>query len=264
MTNLIPAITSVGSIVTSILSAGAAFLAWRTKLNFSKEFKEAKEEQVKATEAQKKAEIEKIKIEIEKKEVQITNLRLQLEVSEKNTPQGILEAHEALKKLYGTLEPELKAFVEKTNNSEFKNKIKLFQAGFEKFEKEIKATLEDKQKHRIARKNAQEAIKKYRNDWITKAFKAVAYIYPDLKRKTFYFDMNDYLELVFHSLIVDNYNLLDKSNFNLKLPTDSYRIAFKEIKNDIIQNLSKEESQELTPYFDYIINNVLSWTRNIK
>ncbi|MDJ0776077.1 MAG: hypothetical protein QNJ49_22070, partial [Mastigocoleus sp. MO_167.B18] len=82
MTNPIPqshtTITSVGSVVASILSAGTAFLAWKTKLRFSKEFTEAKKAQVeaaraqteiaeakvKAAEAQKNAEIEKIKAEI--------------------------------------------------------------------------------------------------------------------------------------------------------------------------------------------------------
>jgi outer membrane murein-binding lipoprotein Lpp len=286
MTDLIPAITTVGSVVASVGSAFAAVLAWRTKLQFSQEFKDAKGAQIDAANekvnaakaqaeaanekvnaanaridainAQKQAEIEKIKVEIERKQIENQNLIFKIEDLERNTPKHLTEALNALKQTYETtLAKEIQELIQKQGeNSEIKQKKEQFETELKALENQLKLTIDDDKKRINARQKAREAIDTHRQYWVKKAVDAALAKYPDLIRKKFSWDINDYFDLIYHCLVVDRVDLLNKSGITLESPIDSYKIAFREIRDNVTKDLPKEYSDVLIPYIDHLLKNV--------
>lgn len=273
--DLTNAITTFGGITTSALSSFAAVLAWKSKLQFADEFKEARNAEVKAAEqmvkainAKKEAEIEKIKVEISKKEIEIEKQKIIIENLERETPKALGERFEQLKSAYESMMTELPSLnsnhgshraseVAVQKKDAFENQLTALGTELKWFEKISEERIS-------SRKEAKKWLDENREKLSKSSFNYARAKYPSLERlceieapdyglKQFYWDIQDYLEILGHCLVVDDQDLITDKPPNLSVP-EPYKIAFSYVRRQIPEDLAFSASEEVRRKIDYLIS----------
>jgi len=144
----IAALTTLGGVVTSVASSMAAALAWGTKLQFSEEFKEARNAQVtvanqvvESIKVQRDAEIQQVKIEVEKRNVEIERLQAKIEDLERNTVRAFQTKFEDLKAASESMIASFQSLpgsgIDSTKNKDLNDKKENFENRLNDLGKEI-------------------------------------------------------------------------------------------------------------------------------
>jgi D-mannonate dehydratase len=211
----IAALTTLGGVVTSVASSMAAALAWGTKLQFSEEFKEARNAQVtvanqvvESIKVQRDAEIQQIKIEVEKKNVEIERLQAKIEDLERNTIGAFKAKFDDVRATYESMIASLTSpsgnGLNALNNKDLIENKEIFELTLN--------DLGESLNHFAHRREARSWLTKNHKILTDKAFDYVltrrsdTLIYcegneKERKLNQFYFDIEDYLELIGDCLI---------------------------------------------------------------
>jgi len=276
-------LTTIGGVVTSVASSCAAALAWKTKLGFSQEFRDARDEQIKLAKlqadamiARKEAEIDSVKLEVQKKEIEIEKLRATIETMEKNSSESIIGNYQRLKAAYEEiLEDTARLSVSNPHISKFNLELQAKQSNFENHLEALgqqidwmtHISLSHQHTRKIAREwllNNVEYLSKLAINHVRSKHLNLLQSPPksELKYhwKRFCWDMDEYLETICDCLVVDRFNLIDR-----QLPTspyaEAYIVAFEFIKTQLPSNLPEGVSDEISRHLDYLI---LTFQKRVK
>jgi TolA-binding protein len=270
----IATLTTLGGVVTSVASSAAAALAWSTKLQFSEEFKEARNAQVIAAtqivdsmKAQKEAEVQQVKVEIQRKDVEIERLKAKIEDLERDTSKALQAKFDELKAAYESMIGGFQILSSNskqiTENQELNSKKELFETQLAALGEEIDWMVRLSQDRINYRKEARKWLQSNYKNLAENAFDYVFTRHPSLfrvcedsekdhKLKQFYWDIEEYLETISDCLVVDRHSLIDRQNPTLPIP-DAYRIAFNHIKKQITGDISDAAASEIRKYLDYLL-----------
>jgi hypothetical protein len=269
------AITTFGGLTTSALSSFAAVLAWKSKLRFADEFKEARDAEVKAAEqlvkaidAKKEAEVEKIRLEISKKEIEIEKLRNIIENLERETPKALGERFEQLRSAYEGMMTEISLSTSKNGNHHenesalqkrdvFENQLTALGNELKWFEKIGHERIDSRKQAKKWLDHNREKLAKSSFNYTRAKYSGLEHLCeleaPDYGLKQFYWDIQDYLEILGHCLVVDNQDLITDKPPNFSIP-EPYKIAFGFVRRQIPEDLSFSASEEVKKKVDYLIS----------
>jgi hypothetical protein len=270
----IATLTTLGGVVTSVASSIAAALAWGTKLQFSEEFKEARNAQVTAAnqvvesiKVQRDAEIQQIRIEVEKKNLEIDRLQAKIEDLERNTNRAFQTKFEELKAAYESMIASFQALpnsnINNPENKDLNSKKIDFENRLDELGKEISLMSRIGQVKIDNRKEARAWLKSHSKELAEQAFDYIFTRYPnsittaeDAQRKEklneFYWDLEEYLETICDCIVVDRPTLIDRQNPSLPA-SDAYKRAFMFIKKQVSGDISDDAAAEIKKYITYLI-----------
>ena len=270
----IATLTTLGGVVTSVASSMAAALAWGTKLQFSEEFKEARNAQVtvanqvvESIKVQRDAEIQQIRIEVEKKNVEIERLQAKIEDLERNTIEAFKTKFEGLKaaseSMIAGFQRRPSSGIDAVKNKDLDDKKENFESRLNELGEEISLMSRIGQVRIDNRKEATAWLKTHSKHLAEQAFDYIFTRYPnaitaagDVQRKEklneFYWDIEEYLETICDCIIVDRPSLIDRQNPSLQAP-DAYKRAFMFIKKQIGGDISNDAAAEIKKYIAYLL-----------
>lgn len=268
------AVTTFGGITTSVFSSFAAAMAWKTKLQYADEFKEARDAEVRAAKQmvdsvniQREAQIEIIKTEIAKKDVEIEKLRMEIERLEKEMPRALLTRYEDMRNAYESMMADLPRFSSpdksEADQASLENKKGLFEAQLTALGDELGLMAKASQESISCRQEAKRWIDENTQNLAQGIYKYTQAKYPNLKAlceaespefgmKTFYWDILMYLEVISACLVTNRTNLIKQNPPSLSIP-DPYRIAFSYMRRQIPKDLPQNSSDEIKKLIDYLI-----------
>jgi hypothetical protein len=240
------AVTTFGGLTTSVFSSFAAVLAWKTKLQYADEFKEAKEAQVKTAEQmvesaniRREAQIEIIKTEIAKKDIEIEKLRVEIERLERETPKALLVRFEDMRNAYESMMADLPGFntssKSEAEQNALENKKGVFEAQLTALGDELGLMAQASQEASNCRKAAKDWLDDNAEKLAQGMYKYTQAKYPKLKYlcesespefgvKNFYWDILMYLEVISACLVTNRTNLINQNLPTLSI-SEPYRIA---------------------------------------
>lgn len=273
--DLTTAITTFGGVVTSVSSSLAAALAWKAKLHFADEFKEARDAEVKAAQqmvstanAQKDAEIQQIKVEIIKREVEIERLKVKIENLEQETSVAVSKRFQEMKSAYESMMIALpkpgQIASEEIFGDELNRQKDIFETHLNALGNEISWMAKVSQEESENRKVAKRWLDTNSDKLARGAFNYTRAKYPGLTElcishsqefglRVFFWDIEQYLEAISDCLVVNRANLIDRIYPALSLP-EPYRIAFSYIKRQIPENLPDNVSMEIKKLLDHSVS----------
>ena len=270
----IATLTTLGGVVTSVASSMAAALAWGTKLQFSEEFKEARNAQVtvanqvvESIKAQRDAEIQQVKIEVEKRNVEIERLQAKIEDLERNTVRAFQTKFEDLKAASESMIASFQSLpgsgIDSTKDKDLNDKKENFENRLNDLGKEIGLMSRIGQVRLDNRTEARAWLKTHSKHLAEQAFDYIFTRYPNAitnsedgqrkqKLNEFYWDIEEYLETICDCIVVDRPALIDRQNPSLPAP-DAYKRAFMFIKKQISGDISDDAAAEIKKYIAYLI-----------